>query len=141
MRKEGTLTGPLRILVVDDNPDSLETWSMLLPIFGHEVETATDGFTALAKLAKKVEPDAVLLDIGMPGMDGYEVARRARLQPFGSVASLVALTGWGQDEDFERSKAAGMDAHLVKPADRARLEALLARMPPPATATTAGAFD
>jgi PAS domain S-box-containing protein len=132
--------GSHRVLVVDDHRDAAEAMAAMLQIIGMDVRVAHDGATAL-DMMETFQPSVVLLDIGMPGMDGYEVARRARLQPFGSVASLVALTGWGQDEDFERSKAAGMDAHLVKPADRARLEALLARMPPPATATTAGAFD
>src|SRR6185369_7558019 len=87
-----------RILVVDDNTDSAESLAQLMTILGHEVRVARDGFEALVT-AEAFGPDVVLLDIGLPGIDGYEVARRLRRQPGGAQVTLVALTGWGQEED------------------------------------------
>lgn len=114
-----------RVLVVDDNPDSAESLSMLLELMGHTVCTANDGAEALS-VADEFRPDLVLMDLGMPHMDGLEAARRLRSQPWSTQLVLVALTGWGQDEDRERSEAAGFDHHLVKPLDTAALAALLA---------------
>jgi signal transduction histidine kinase/DNA-binding response OmpR family regulator len=113
-----------RILVVDDNHDSAESLSMLLDFLGAEVKVAFDGTEALATFAS-YDPAVVLLDIGMPGMDGYEVARRIRAQHPDRASVLVALTGWGQEEDRRRAKDAGFDHHLIKPADIGALKALL----------------
>jgi PAS domain S-box-containing protein len=114
-----------RILVVDDSVDSAESLALMLKLSGNEVRTAYDGPGALATAAT-FAPDVVLLDIGMPGMDGYEVARRLRQQPTLRNALLIAQTGWGQEEDRRRSKEAGFDHHFTKPVDPATLEALLA---------------
>src|SRR5262249_14722787 len=117
-----------RILVVDDNPDAGDTLARLLELNGHEVRLARDGPTAL-EAARDFRPEIVLLDIGLPRMDGYEVARRLREQPGTKHALLVALTGYCQEEDRRRSQAAGFDHHLVKPADPGVLQRLLAEMP------------
>ncbi|HYE34024.1 response regulator [Methylocaldum sp.] len=114
-----------RILVVDDNTDAVESLALLLELEGHEVKTALDGPTAL-ELASDFQPQAVLLDIGLPGMDGYEVARRLRETPEMSKALIIAITGYGQQEDRALTKAAGFDHHLVKPVDPEELGALLA---------------
>jgi two-component system CheB/CheR fusion protein len=113
-----------RILVVDDNADGLETLAMLLELSGHEVRTASDGPGALTA-ASEFRPDVILLDIGLPGMDGYEVAGRLRTDPALRGVRLIALTGWGQDTDRERSRGAGFDLHLVKPVDPAELRRAL----------------
>jgi CheY-like chemotaxis protein len=106
---------PRRILVADDNNDAAEAMAVLLQLAGHDVRTANDGIEALA-VAETFEPQIVLLDLGMPRMDGYEAARRMRRQAWGRNATLVALTGWGQQQDRQRTSDAGFDAHLVKPA-------------------------
>ncbi len=111
-----TSDAPLRVLVVDDNHDSAETLSLLLQMLNHDVTSAHDGEEAL-QMANELEPDVVLLDIGLPKMDGYEVARRIRREPWGGGAMLVAITGWGQAEDKDLSRQAGFDHHLVKPVD------------------------
>ena len=115
---------PMRILVVDDNRDAAETLGMLLTELGAEVQVAHDGRSALDAFAA-APPAAVLLDIGMPGMDGYEVARTLRARYPDRRATLVALTGWGQEEDRRLAREAGFDHHLVKPAEIDALEALL----------------
>jgi len=117
-----------RILIADDNNDALESLATLLELSGHEVYTATNGGTALQS-AERHLPEVVLLDIGMPLLDGYEVAKRIRAQPWGQRITLVALTGWGQDSDRRRSREAGFDSHLVKPLDLETLTDLLARLP------------
>ena len=117
-----------RILLADDNRDALDSLATLLQCDGHEVHTAGDGAEALV-VAAECRPDVVLLDIGMPKLDGYEVARRIRAEPWGKTAVLIALTGWGQDEDRRRSREVGFDSHLVKPLDPEALSALLARLP------------
>ena len=94
---------------------------------GHDTHTAHDGLAAL-EAAERLRPDAVLLDIGLPGLNGYEVCRHIRQQPWGKNLVLVALTGWGKDEDRQKSAEAGFDSHLVKPVDHAVLEGLLASM-------------
>ena len=115
-----------RILVVDDNADAAETLQMLLKSLGHEVHVANDGRQAI-EAAVEFRPDIVLLDIGMPGMDGYEVARRIRtLKPSDRSVRIVAVTGWGQDLDRQQSREAGFDVHLVKPVDMEQLESVLA---------------
>jgi CheY-like chemotaxis protein len=113
-----------RILVVDDNRDAAESLGVLLEHLGASVTVVHDGPAALAALEAH-RPTAVLLDIGMPGMDGYEVARRMRARPGGAALLLIALTGWGQAQDQALSRQAGFDHHLVKPADIEQLQALL----------------
>ena len=113
-----------RVLVVDDNRDAAASLGMLLELTGCTVSVAFDGRQALEQL-DSFEPDAVLLDIGMPEMDGYEVARRMRANPRGRGVLLVALTGWGQEEDKRRARAAGFDEHLTKPVDLPVLSSLL----------------
>ena len=125
-----------RILIADDNNDALESLATLLQLSGHEVFTATNGGTALQSVERHL-PEVVLLDIGMPLLDGYEVAKRIRAQPWGQRITLVALTGWGQDSDRRRSREAGFDSHLVKPLDLETLTDLLARLP--STAASGGA--
>ncbi len=113
-----------RVLVVDDNIDAARALAILLRMAGNEIRIAHDGPTAL-EVAAAFQPELILLDIGMPGMDGYEVARRVRQIPHLEGVVLVALTGWGQDEDRRRTKAAGFDHHFVKPVDSARLEEII----------------
>jgi K+-sensing histidine kinase KdpD len=113
-----------RLLLVDDNVDAASSQAALLRVLGHEVEVANDGETALAK-AQAFRPEIVLLDLGMPGMDGYEVARRLRASDAGTNIKLVAQTGWAQEEDLRRTREAGFDAHLAKPVDIGSLQALL----------------
>jgi CheY-like chemotaxis protein len=120
---------PRRCLVIEDNPDSAESMGLLLELSGHEVEIAHDGRQGL-EAARRFLPDVVLCDIGLPGgMDGYEVARQMRQDPGLSGARLIALTGYGQEEDQRRARKAGFDVHLTKPADPATLERLLADAP------------
>ena len=116
-----------RILVVDDNKDSADSLAMLLQVLGHEVRTAYSGPNAV-KVALAFVPELVLLDIGMPGMDGYEVARRLRGEAILQKTLLVAQTGWGQEEDRFRALQAGFDHHLVKPVELTALQTLLAQM-------------
>lgn len=116
-----------RLMVVDDNRDAATTLSMLLRSQGHEVQEAYDGATAL-KLATTFKPALIFLDIGMPSMDGYEVARRLRQQPDQCRTILVALTGWGQQDDRRQTADAGFNHHLVKPLDPNDLESLLAEL-------------
>ena len=122
-----------RILVADDNADALETLATVLELGGHEVFSARNGSLALES-AERHLPEVALLDIGMPLLDGYEVARRIRAQAWGKRITLVALTGWGQDSDRRRSQEAGFDSHLVKPLDLEKLTQLLARLPASASA-------
>ncbi len=114
-----------RILVADDNVDSAESLAMMLEFMGNEVRTAHDGVEAVAAAAA-FRPEVVLLDIGMPRMNGYEACRQIREQPWGRGIAIAALTGWGQDDDKRRSREAGFDHHLVKPVEPAALETLLA---------------
>jgi two-component system CheB/CheR fusion protein len=114
-----------RILVVDDNKDSADSLAKLLRLKGNEIRIAHDGLEAV-EVAETFHPELVLLDIGLPKLNGYEVARRIRQQPWGRDVILVALTGWGQDEDRRRSQEAGFNFHIVKPLELAVLEKLLA---------------
>jgi CheY-like chemotaxis protein len=114
----------LRILVVDDNEDAAGTLAMLLEVSGHKVLVEHAPGQALAR-AREAAPQVCLLDIGLPGMDGAELARRLRAQPETAHALLVAVTGYGQDSDRARAREAGFDHHLVKPVDLDRLQALL----------------
>ncbi|MGH7713835.1 MAG: hybrid sensor histidine kinase/response regulator, partial [Gemmatimonadaceae bacterium] len=115
-----------RILVADDSPDSLESLTLVLQLRGNEVRAASDGVRAVAE-AEAFRPDVILLDIGMPQMNGFDACRRIRASEWGRSALLIALTGWGQEEDRERSRAAGFDHHLVKPVDPDLLMRLLAK--------------
>jgi signal transduction histidine kinase len=124
---------PRRILVADDNADALESLATVLRLRGHEVFSAPNGALALETAARHM-PEVALLDIGMPLLDGYEVARRIRAEEWGKGVTLVALTGWGQESDRRRSQEAGFDTHLVKPLDLDQLTALLAHLPEQATA-------
>ena len=117
-----------RVLVADDNRDAADSLAMLLGYMGHDVRAAYDGEAALAAAAA-FRPELVLMDLGMPKMDGYEAARRIRAEPWGGARFLVALTGWGADDDRERTRAAGFDRHLVKPVDPAALTTLIAELP------------
>ena len=124
---EQTGTSGLTILVVDDNPDVVETTSMLLQAWGHRTLNAHDGASGLALVASDA-PHAVLMDLGMPRIDGFEMARRIRELPGGKNVRLIAMSGWGQPADRERALAAGIDEHLVKPVDPTRLRELLDRI-------------
>jgi CheY-like chemotaxis protein len=116
---------PLRVLVVDDNVDTVLSFSILLKSSGHEVFTAHDGYNAV-QVAIQHQPDVVLLDIGLPGLNGYEVAKRIRQQPGGKEIVLIALTGYGQDTDRLLSAQAGFNYHLVKPARLEQVKEILA---------------
>jgi CheY-like chemotaxis protein len=118
-----------RILVVDDLRDAADSLAMMLRMTGHDTRTAYDGLEAV-QTAAVFQPDVVFLDIGLPKMNGYEVARRIRDEPWGGNVALVAVTGWGQEEDKRRSLEAGFDHHLTKPVDPAALAKLLALMVP-----------
>jgi CheY-like chemotaxis protein len=118
-----------RFLVVDDNEDLATSLASLLRLSGREAQVAHDGASAVRAVAA-VRPDVVLLDIGMPKMNGYEACRRMRETPGGEQLLIVAMTGWGQSEDRERSRLAGFDAHVVKPVRHAALMELLAELRP-----------
>jgi CheY-like chemotaxis protein/anti-sigma regulatory factor (Ser/Thr protein kinase) len=111
---------PQRILVADDNRDAAEALALQLQLAGHDVRTAYDGIEALT-VAMAFDPDIVLLDLGMPKIDGYEAARQLRLRTASRRVTLIALTGWGQQQDRQRTADAGFDAHLVKPVAEAQL--------------------
>jgi signal transduction histidine kinase/CheY-like chemotaxis protein len=117
-------TSSLRTLIVDDNRDAADSLAMLLRITGNEIRTAYDGLEAL-QAAKEFQPDVVLLDIGLPKMDGHEVAQQLRREPWGQRMCLIAVTGWSDETDRAKSRAAGFDHHLVKPLDIAHLARLL----------------
>ncbi|HEY3965969.1 MAG TPA: PAS domain S-box protein [Planctomycetaceae bacterium] len=123
LAKNVSATSKRRILIVDDNHDSAKSLAMLLRLMGNEVHTAYDGLEAVST-ALSTQPDLMLLDIGLPKLDGYEVARRIRAD-LGNSIVLVALTGWGQEEDRRRSKEAGFDQHLTKPVEMNALQSLL----------------
>ncbi len=112
------------MLVVEDNPDGADTLARLLRVSGHEVRTAGDGSTAL-EAAGVFQPEVILLDIGLPGMSGYEVATQLRRLPGMASVFLVALTGYGQERDRDLSRQAGFDQHLTKPVDHQMLLRLL----------------
>jgi len=128
---EGTveeLAPKRRILIVDDSRDSADSLAMLLKFVGHEVHTAYDGEQAVEE-AEALRPEVVLLDIGMPRLNGYDACRCIRAQPWGRTMFLIALTGWGEEEDRRRTEQAGFDHHIVKPVDSAALMQLLAALP------------
>jgi CheY-like chemotaxis protein len=114
----------VRVLVVDDNRDAADTLSMLLEVLGHRAQVAHDGGAAL-DVVLDFRPQVVFLDIGMPGMSGYEVAEAIRNDRRFDQPLLVALTGWGSEDDRERTRAAGFDLHLTKPVDLGAIEKML----------------
>jgi CheY-like chemotaxis protein len=122
---EPVVPSGFRLLVIDDNQDAATSLAMLLRLQGHEVRVAHSGAAAL-EMTNSYTPDVVFLDIGMPGMDGYEVARRLRQQPGLEKVVLAALTGWGQREDRRRTAEAGFNHHLVKPPEPKVIDGLLA---------------
>jgi CheY-like chemotaxis protein len=113
-----------RVLVVDDNSDAATSLSFLLQMSGHEVHTASDGVEAIER-AQELRPNIIFMDIGMPRMDGLEASRRIRELPFGAQIMIVALTGWGQEADRQRTRSAGMSHHLVKPISNEALQDIL----------------
>jgi CheY-like chemotaxis protein len=117
-----------RVLVVDDNVDGAESLAMMLRIGGHEIRTAHSGPEAL-DAARPFKPEVVFLDIGLPGMNGYEVAKRMRTDPSLSGAVLVALTGWGSESDKQQSSQAGFDFHMTKPIEATAIESILEYVP------------
>ncbi|HYV17848.1 MAG TPA: ATP-binding protein [Verrucomicrobiae bacterium] len=116
-----------RMLVVDDNRDSAESLALLLKLTGHETHTALDGEAALTA-AQETKPDVVLLDIGMPKLNGYDACRKIRSEPWGQSMILIAQTGWGQEDDRRRTEEAGFDGHVVKPVDPDDLMKMVARL-------------
>ncbi|HYP71683.1 MAG TPA: response regulator, partial [Variovorax sp.] len=114
-----------RVLVVDDNGDAADTLAQLLRLCGHETHTTHDGEDGIVA-AERLQPDIILLDIGLPGLSGHDVCRRIRAQPWGAKVVIYAITGWGQPEDLQRSREAGFNGHLTKPVDLAELERVLA---------------
>ena len=128
MVRETGAIAPRRILVVDDNHDTAEALTVLLKMSGHETHTSFDGQEAV-EAAATFKPDVILLDIGLPKLNGYDAARRIRELPGGKEMMLVAMTGWGQDEDRQKTADAGFDSHLVKPVEYAVLTKLLASAP------------
>lgn len=125
MQPSSTLT-TFRILVVEDSRDAADSLGLLFGLWGHEAVVVYDGPGALAAAAAH-SPDVIFLDIGLPGMDGYEVARQLRQQPPLARALLVAITGYGRDDEVRCCKEAGIDYHFLKPVDPAELKQLLAR--------------
>jgi CheY-like chemotaxis protein len=121
-------TSSRRVLVVDDNRESVETLSMLLRLKGHDTRVAQDGEEAIA-VADDYKPHVVVLDLSLPGMDGYEIARKLRERPYGANLVLVALTGWTGQDVRDKAAAAGFDFHLLKPVDWPNLEQVLNAAP------------
>jgi CheY-like chemotaxis protein len=117
----------LRILIVDDNRDGADSLAMMLQIMGNETATAYDGQEGVT-VAERLRPDVVLLDIGLPKLNGFEAARHIREQTWGEKTVLIAVTGWGQEEDRRRSREAGFDHHMVKPVDPNALMKLFAEL-------------
>lgn len=118
-----------RIVIVEDSGDSREMLRYLLEHAGHAVHEAADGPSGL-RIILELRPDIALVDVGLPGLDGYEVARRVRADEAGRAVRLVALTGYGLPDDLRRSEGAGFDAHLVKPVDPTRLAAIIREAKP-----------
>jgi CheY-like chemotaxis protein len=126
-QSDATAAPKKRILVVDDHRDSAESLAMVLRLSGHDVRTARDGRQAIVE-AEVYQPDLVLLDIGLPGLDGYEVARRLRATPLAGHFKLVALSGYTREEDRREAFSAGFDHYLIKPVDFDALQKLLATL-------------
>jgi len=123
----------LRILIAEDNRDSAESLKTLLEAIGHEAHVAYDGEAAV-RAAADLRPNVILMDIGLPGMNGFDAARQIRAQNPGMRVAIIALTGWGQESDRQHSAAAGIDHHLVKPLDLSALRRILDSLPMPGTA-------
>jgi CheY-like chemotaxis protein len=121
----GRPTAPRRVLLADDNRDAADTLAALLRIEGHDVTVVHDGQSALDRF-DAIQPEVMLLDIGMPGLSGYDVARSVRRGTLGRAVTLVAITGWGQDSDKDRALTAGFNHHLTKPVEPEQLLRLLA---------------
>lgn len=119
-------TMPRRVLIADDNLDAAESLQLWLQMAGHDVHVAHDGRAAVAA-AESLQPEVVVLDLGMPGLSGLEAARMIRQAPWGKTMVLIALTGWGQDEDRRQTGEAGFDHHLIKPVSPDEIEALISR--------------
>ena len=117
-----------RVLVVDDNRESIETLSMLLQLKGHDARIAEDGEEAIA-IADSYQPHVIVLDLSLPGRDGFEIARELRERPYGGTLILVALTGWSGNDVREKAAQAGFDFHLLKPVDWDNLEQVLNAAP------------
>ena len=115
---------PRRVLIADDNLDAAESLQLWLEMAGHDVHVAHDGHAAVAA-AESLQPEVVLLDLGMPGLSGLEAARSIRQTPWGQTMVLIALTGWGQEEDRRQTREAGFDHHLIKPVSPDEIEALV----------------
>jgi CheY-like chemotaxis protein len=130
-RRSGTepvSSGPTRkILVVDDNRDSADSMARLLSVLGNEVRTAHDGIEAV-DAAEEFRPEVILMDVGMPRLNGYGATRRIRERPWGRSVIIIALTGWGQEGDRIQSREAGCDGHLVKPVSLADLDRFLTQL-------------
>jgi CheY-like chemotaxis protein len=118
-----------RVIVADDNKDAADALAMLLELSGHEVRVAHGGRAALS-LAQTFRPDVAILDIGMPDLSGYDVAAQLRREPWGGAIVLIALTGWGRDDDRQRAASVGFDQHMTKPVNPEKLEAFLAQCRP-----------
>jgi CheY-like chemotaxis protein len=125
--RHGSSSSKRRILVADDHADSASSLAVMLRLLGDEVRIARDGLEAV-ELARELRPQVVLMDIGMPRLNGYDATRRIREQAGGDAVVIIALTGWGQDADRVKSREAGCDGHLVKPVALPELERLLAEM-------------
>jgi CheY-like chemotaxis protein len=130
---EASASPGYRILIADDNRDAAESLAMLLEMSGHEVRTAEDGEAALA-VTEQFLPHAAFIDIGMPRLNGYEVAKRVRREAWGASVRLIALTGWGQDDNKRQAFESGFDHHLTKPVDPSQLDTLLERLLKPGQA-------
>ncbi len=117
----------LRVLIVEDHPDCAESTALMLRQCGHQVEVARDGVAALQMVAEERYPDVILLDIGLPGINGWEVAKQLKARKSPKPPLIIAVTGFGQDSDRASSEAAGIDLHLVKPANPQQLEWMLRR--------------
>jgi DNA-binding response OmpR family regulator len=124
-----TVPPPHRILVVDDNVDATECLALFLSLQGHDVQTAFDGVQAIEK-ADQFRPNVIVIDIGLPVVDGHDAGRRIRQFAWAQRATLIALSGWGHDEDQQKSRAAGFDHHLVKPVNLTVLSEILASIEP-----------
>jgi len=124
----GSRAGTLRVLIIEDNRDAASTLRDLLELLGHQAEVAHSGPTGVG-MARRLRPDVVLCDLGLPGMDGYAVAAALRQDPVVAASRLIAVSGYGQEEDLQRSAEAGFDAHLTKPVDVGLLQQLLNRPP------------
>jgi CheY-like chemotaxis protein/two-component sensor histidine kinase len=127
-RKDNTAKGPSRrILVVDDNADSAASMAIICEVMGNDVRTARDGLQAV-ELAEVFRPNVILMDIGMPRLNGYEACKRIREQPWSRDMIIIALTGWGQEDDRRRSEAAGFNRHLVKPVSFESIKELMGQL-------------